>query len=403
MEGAPHEYKEHVGSCIECGNSPVNHLSTYLTHTFAVWSSRSPDGKQGIRRWFDAQVSLLAPHVDALVYGFFAVLPITRFSREVERAATYRSQVIWEEAERRGIRMEQMTLLGAYVDIYRARINSSWFYFQSLPIPARYESADVGWIDDKHALKEALSKAGIAVPRTVSVTSLAEVRRAAAQLASPFVVKPRAGSRGRHTTVGVRTTEDAERAFRVAQQLCRYVALEDCLTGGVCRATVVGGRLVGFLQGFPPRVMGDGVASIRELVARANSERHERVQPIEISDEHVRFLQRAGYTLDSVVPHGDIVSLTHRTGRLFGGTTRELLGAEHPALRAHLERAATILGIPVVGIDLIIEDPTKDPDQQTWGIIEANTLPYIDLHYLPLEGQPSNVAAAVWDLWGTIS
>jgi D-alanine-D-alanine ligase-like ATP-grasp enzyme len=65
-----------------------------------------------------------------------------------------------------------------------------------------------------------------------------------------------------------------------------------------------------------------------------------------------------------------------------------------------MERAARALQTPLVGFDLIIPDPERDPDAQTWGVIEANSLPYIDLHYLPLEGTPSNVAASVWDLWG---
>jgi D-alanine-D-alanine ligase-like ATP-grasp enzyme len=53
----------------------------------------------------------------------------------------------------------------------------------------------------------------------------------------------------------------------------------------------------------------------------------------------------------------------------------------------------------VAGFDLIIADPEQDPDNQEWGIIEANSLPFIDLHYLPLYGRPSNPAAQVWDMW----
>jgi cyanophycin synthetase len=101
--------------------------------------------------------------------------------------------------------------------------------------------------------------------------------------------------------------------------------------------------------------------------------------------------------MHTVLPKDFILPLTHRTGRLFGGRTRELLGHEHPKLRAYLERAAVLLNTPIVGFDMIIPHPENDPDTQRWGIIEANSLPYIDLHYLPLEGEPSNVAESVWD------
>jgi D-alanine-D-alanine ligase-like ATP-grasp enzyme len=161
----------------------------------------------------------------------------------------------------------------------------------------------------------------------------------------------------------------------------------------------VNGTLVGFFQGDPPRVVGDGKRTIRELIAKQNVGKHDRVQEIVVREEHELFLARQGYTLDSALTTGARIDLTHRTGRLFGGETRELLNTVHPSMRAYLERAARILQTPVVGIDLIIEDPVSDPDTQRWGIIEANSLPYIDLHYLPLYGEPSNVASAVWDLW----
>jgi D-alanine-D-alanine ligase-like ATP-grasp enzyme len=57
------------------------------------------------------------------------------------------------------------------------------------------------------------------------------------------------------------------------------------------------------------------------------------------------------------------------------------------------------MGTPIVGFDFIIPDPTQDPRDQKWGIIEANMNPFIDLHHFPLVGNPINVAAKVWDMW----
>jgi cyanophycin synthetase len=217
---------------------------------------------------------------------------------------------------------------------------------------------------------------------------------------NPVVVKPRSGSRGRHTTVNVCTEDDLARAFKSAQKLCHYVAVEAYLDGGsVCRATVVGGKLVGFFQAHPPRILGNGRSTVSELIREQNAHKPERVQDIVLTDEHRRFIARQGYSETSVLPAGFALALTQRTGRLFGGYTRELLGREHPKLKLYAERAAAALGTALVGFDLIIPDPEQDPDAQRWGIIEANSLPYIDLHYLPLEGTPSNVAASVWDLW----
>ena len=395
-EGAPHEYKEKAGACAECGNSPINHLEAYFVQTFTVWAS----GPGTLRSYFETASVWMEPlfeKFERALCAILAVLPITRFLHDPAGANTYRSQVIWEEAIRRGISMEQMSIFGIRTELYRAKIRDRWEYFLSLPVPAHMRSG--AHIDDKFLLKHVLARAGIPAPRVVSVTRLADAIAARDMFDGPVAVKPRTGTRGRHTTVNVHNDPDMARAFRSAQQLCRYVAIEEYLEGSVCRGTVVNGKLAGFFKAEAPTVIGDGRSTIAELIERTNADRPERVQSIELTDEHTQFITRAGFTIDSILPTGTTVSLTHRTGRLFGGRTRELLGSEHPKMRAYLERAAEVLGAPVVGFDLIIRDPEADPDEQRWGIIEANSLPYIDLHYLPLEGTPSNVAGAVWDLW----
>ena len=396
-EGTPHEYKEQAGACTDCGNSPVNHIEMYWLQTFNVWISAH--GKNGIRQSIHAFGERFLTWLEPALYRFLTVMPITKFAHDPNAASSYRSQVIWEEANRRGILMEQMVILGMHSEIYRARIRDRWFYFQSLPVPPALNGERYPYADDKYLLKEILGAEGIPVPHIVSATNVAEAKRKFAEFEGAVVVKPRSGSRARHTTVNVSSEGELKEAFRSAQRLCRYVALESYIRGGVCRGTVVNGRLVGFFQAYPPEITGDGMSTIEQLIQKKNNSKPERVQNVVLTDEHEQFLKRLGYSQQSVIPKDKIVALTHRTGRLFGGRTRELLGSEHPVLRQYLEHAAVILKTPVIGFDLIIENPESNPDAQRWGIIEANTLPFIDLHYLPLEGTPSNVAAHVWDLW----
>lgn len=386
-----------------CGNSPTNHLAAYLISTLFIWetslSRRFCKGDNLFtslgRRLRDFFSKLEHTH-----YGAAIRVGLIRVNTDPTRAATYRSQVIWEEALRRGIPMEQLCVFGSYTDVYRARIKERWEYFESLPIPTHLMQDSYEWIDDKFLLFGALTAADIPVPRTYSVRSEHAALQAFNDLEGAAVTKPRTGSRGRHTTTSIQSEEELRRAFRSARMLSRYVCVSKSLSGSVCRGTLVQGELAGFFQADPPRLTGDGASSIRELVARKNQEKPERVEMIMLTDEHGAFLERRyGYTFDSIPADGMRIDLTHRTGRLFGGETCEHGRNIHPKLRAHLENAAHTLGVPVVGFDLIIEDPMQDPDTQEWGIIEANSLPFIDLHYLPLYGVPSNVAAQVWDLW----
>ena len=244
-EGAPHEYKEKAGACAECGNSPVNHLEAYCVQTFSVWASEPGT----LRSYFETASAWMEPLFERFERGLcaiLAVLPITRFLHDPAGANTYRSQVIWEEAIRRGIPIEQMSIFGIRTELYRANVCDRWEYFLSLPVPAHMKSSTN--IDDKYLLKRTLTREGIPTPRVVSVTRLADAIAARDMFDGPVAVKPRTGTRGRHTTVNVHNDPDMARAFHSAQQLCRYVAIEEYLEGSVCRGTVGKRKLPRFFK-----------------------------------------------------------------------------------------------------------------------------------------------------------
>jgi cyanophycin synthetase len=398
-----HEYKERLGACKTCGNSPVNHRVAYYVATFAIAQARVSRAARHVPLLtaFESFVRRVMLRVDSLVYRLFALLGFVTFNTIPEKAVSYRSQVVWEEAGRRGITMEQVCFLGRHTEMYRARLRGRWIYFESLPIPEEATQHAYGWLDDKVMLNEFLRENGIPLPPARSVRNEEDALRAFKEWGGLLVVKPRVGSRGRHTTTQIRDAVQVRAALKSARMLCRYAYISRHLEGSVCRGTVVEGKLAGFFQADPPRVTGDGISTIQELITKQNASKPERVENIVLTDEHHAFIGRMGYSEVSVIEAGKVIDLTHRTGRLFGGATRELFSSVHPRLKSYLEQAAKALAVPIVGFDIIIKDPEADPDVQEWGIIEANSLPFIDLHYLPLHGEPSNVAAQVWDLWET--
>ncbi len=397
------ELKETPGACKACGNSPVSHGETYVSQLLSLMAGalefHLKDNAlfQLLLRCGRFSLGVLQP--GAVAIG--ASVGVVTFQHDPRNAASYRSQVIWEEAIARGISMEQFVIAGIPTDIYRARIQNKLHYFTSLPLPPRLQTTPYSWIDDKFLLKHFLRSHNIPVPRVFSVRTEAKALDAFHEIGTSVITKPRLGSRGRHTTTAISTERELRAGFQSAHMVCPSVCVEEYLIGPVCRGTVVGGVLEGFFQAYPPRVTGDGVSTVEVLVAKANAQRSERVEEIQLTDEHDLFLKRIGFARDSVVPEGVRIPLTHRTGRLFGGETRELLSTVHPRLKAYLEKAGKALEAPVIGFDLIIESPEHDPDAQKWGVIEANSLPFIDLHYLPLYGEPSVVAKKVWDLWAS--
>lgn len=384
-------------SCPYCTDAPISHGLFYFASLLA--------------NLFDNQIIKVTKHapdflknfVDWLLASFFDIalfLGLARLSSDINQSATFRSRVIWEEAKVRGIDMRQVVMFGKPLDQYRARINGKNVYFNSLPIPTKFLNMKKNW-DDKFILKQEFSKHDIPTPECVSfpVYYSQNIKKIFSKLKTPVIIKPRLGSRGRHTITNINTLDEFKTGVRIAGQISSYLVAEEHLHGDVCRATLVNGELMGFYRACAPAVVGDGESTIEQLILEKDKNRPDRVEQVLINDELKSHVERAGFTLDEILPVGINLPLTHRTGRLFGGTTREMLSLLHPSFIPFLEKAARVVDLPVVGFDCIVPDPTEDANAQKWGIIECNTLPFIDLHYYALEGKPKNIAGKIWDLW----
>lgn len=384
--------------CEYCGDSPVNHRLAYMGQTIGVYFEPIFIfvTKNKLARKF---LEWLADSFQKFFYFTSIKMQILHYGKNKVDAVTGRSRVIWDEAEKRGITMRQVIIYGKPIEQYRAKINGAWQYFESLPIPKNLPQNGYDFVDDKVKLKDVLLKHSISVPKSISVSSKQEAIDAFNKLNKPVIVKPRIGSRGRHTTVYINTEKELIDAYNIANQICKFIAVEEYLIGPVCRATVVNNKLVGYFVAYPPMITGDGVHTIEDLVKMKNSNKPEKVEDIVITKEATDYLARQGYTVDYVLPSNTVVNILSRTGRYFGGETFEMTKDINPKLQDYIEKAAQVLVVPVVGFDVIIPDPKIDPDTQKWGIIEANSLPFIDLHYYPLHGEPVNIAAHIWDLW----
>ncbi len=320
--------------------------------------------------------------------GFEPMLP----PYEVTRAG-----VLAAEANRRGYAFEALRIGKRLQDTFRLTMNGRQLIFSGVPRIDRVEKVTSGWIDDKWVLKQRLRAHHIPVSKGEVVYSLRRAKMVFAQLQKPVIVKPRFGSRGRHTTTHIKTLEELVVAYRRARQLGWPVMVEEHLVGSVYRATCIDGEVVGILAGDPPRVTGDGVSTIRTLIDTKNATRHAEQGPVKYTEKLDTFLTSLGYTLETVLKAGLTIDLSEKIGLSYGGMSREMIDVTHPKLLAVFNRAAAAVADPIIGFDFISTDVTADPDTVRWGIIECNSVPFINLHHDPLEGTPVDAAGAVFD------
>lgn len=327
------------------------------------------------------------------------LLRIARFDDDRSLVVSDRGRVLLDEAYARGWKMETLRVFGKVTDVFKLTTPlGKSLVFNGLPrVNGIHDDVLTGWIDDKALLKERLFRESVPVSYGRSFARWADAEEYFKTANKPLIVKPRLGSRGRHTTTHITNMEDFKRAFEIGKQMGRHVIVEEHLIGSVYRGTVIDGVLVGVLAGDPPRITGDGVHTIRELIDSKNANRHERVKDVTITDRTETFLKRLGYTPDTILESGITIDLSEKIGLSYGGNAREVTPEVHPKLHKELERAGQIVGDPFLGFDFISTDISADPDTVKWGIIECNTVPFINLHHDPLEGEPINAAAAVLD------
>lgn len=388
--------KEQKEICAYCGDAPVNHGFYKIGNFFSsiVDSHIISTTKHAPKFLKD-----FAGFVPVILFNAFEKLKIGRFSDDIEKANSFRSKVIWEEAKKRGIKMEQIIIGKKPIDWYRADINGKKIYFESIPIQSEYLDFDKDW-DNKIILKKELKKNNIPVPEyeEISPFGFRNLKDIFSKFKNKVIVKPKLGSRARHTITNIGTLEDFKEAVYIGREISSNLVVEEHLDGYVCRATLIGGRLAGFYMGKVPFVIGDGKSTIDELIKEKNANNNPRYS-IKINDEMISYISRSGFKLWDILPKGITLNLSHRRGQLSGGYTHEFIEELHPSFVKILEEAARVVGLSVIGFDCIIPDPSKDEKDQRWGIIECNTLPFIDMHYYALEGKPRNIAGMIWDLW----
>lgn len=384
-------------SCSYCGDASISHALYFFE---SLISSTLDAQAIKIIKYVPGFVKNFVDWIPEFLFETLALLKLVKFSGDINKAYTFRSKIIWEEAQRRGIVMKQVIFIGKPLDHYWATLHGKNIYFESIPIRPEFLEMSKNW-DDKVVLKREFSKKNIPAPAyfELSLWGLQDLEKIFCKLTKPIIVKPRIGSRGRHTITNIHTLEQLREGIQIAGQICPKLVVEEHLQGSVCRATFVGGILAGFYKGNAPTLVGDGKKTILELIEEKDNQRPERVEPIRISEELHNHIGRSGFTLGDILPDGFSLPLSHRIGRLFGGATKEMLDDLHPSFIPVLKEAEKLVGLSVVGFDCIIPNPTKDEASQKWGIIECNSLPFIDLHYYALEGKPKNIAGLIWDMW----
>lgn len=393
-------------SCKDCGDGPIFHSLTYTTILLnelldGVFGAPARGPARLASSWVETCAAALRWITPRLLDAGMR-LGIAKRIREPDADTQLLALMVWNEATKRGIVVEEFRLAGLPSNIFVARYpHGKFIAFEGIPLPPQTVMR-VGWMDDKAILKEELAKLGFPVAKGGAARTLRGARKVFQELTPPVIVKPYSGSASRHTTLHVQSEEELVRAFRIATQVAPRAVIEEELVGPVYRATVVDGVCVAVLRRDQPHVVGDGVSTVEQLVEQANM--HPKRQGpyfhhMKLDESADQELLWQGYTRESVLAKGVRATLHQKINWSVGGTTADVTDDVHGDNKALFEDATRVLGAAISGIDFIIGDISRSwKEQERCGILECNSMPFFDNHHLPFEGEPRNVAAAIWDM-----
>jgi hypothetical protein len=404
---------EKAAYCPDCGPATVS-------HAIERWNVRADSFFSFILKPMELAWESIRPivaftkpgRIAPAIFGIAAALGLGKIIRKPDEKNTDRTRVIWEEAERRGIDMREFRPLGLPRNIFFATYKGDTRAFDGLPRPRLASDAAQDWMDDKGIILEIFKKAGIPMPRGGSAKTVKQAEKIFQEIvgekhagnavesggaADAVIVKPALGSRSRHTYMHLTSLDALRAAFLKAKEISPRVVIEEELPGFVFRVTLIGGKVAGVMRREPPHVIGDGKHTIRDLITEENKNpaRHGPIfHELEV-DPAMLALQK--FTLDSIPQKNAMVVLHPKVSRSYGASTTEIEKIHPDNLELFL-KIAGVLSDPLVGVDFMALDMARSWREQKCGVIECNSLPFIDLHHFPLKGPVRNVAALVWDL-----
>jgi D-alanine-D-alanine ligase-like ATP-grasp enzyme len=313
-----------------------------------------------------------------------------------------RSRIFLQEAKQRGVRVGAIRIAGKYVNEFRFEYKGKRYYYEGIPLTIREAHSR---IDDKQWFKSFLKKHKFPAPEGKMFVSANRAFFYGKNLGFPLVVKPANGSLSHHATYPIYTEDELKNAIAVAKIYRPDIIVEKFIAGSFYRATVIGKRRVYICRKDPANVIGDGVSTIKALIDQKNSHplraspsmRGATLHTISSGEALLNRLAQNGLSLSSILPCGVKLFFNNRVTLSSGADVITCTDSAHPKTRELFLEISCRLNTRLIGFDFICKDIELEFGVQEFAIIEANTLPYIDMHAYPSSGAPDPVARDVWD------
>lgn len=322
-----------------------------------------------------------------------------------ESAFSNRALIFLREAERRALDVRALSVAGKFIDEFVLTYNGKKYFYESIPLTILSKSDELDQ-RDKRVVRDFLSSRGFPVAAGGLFTDPKAAFDAGRRIGYPLMAKPNAGSRSNHAVGPVHTDEELKNAIAIASAYRPDIIVERYIPGRLYRASVLGQERLFFCEKVRANVVGDGCSTIRDLIAQKNADPRRgqagaagfSLHHIPVDDDLAANLSVQKLTLDSIPSAGERILLHSKNVVSLGSDVITRTNDLHPDNRELFLNVARAVNTDLIGIDFICPDASRSYRDQECAIIETNSLPHLDLHAFPSEGEPEPIAAAAWDI-----
>lgn len=229
-----------------------------------------------------------------------------------------------------------------------------------------------------------LRQASLPVPKHLVVKDIKSAKKAIEIIKFPIVIKPNGTDKGLGVTANINNEHQADVAWSKAAGY-GPVLIEEMIDGFDHRLHVINGVCRYVTRRVPPHVLGDGKASIVELINnyvddRASHAIYKNFKSAKADDPVViETLATQGYKLESVLEKGKLLYLRSNANVSTGGFADEVTKNCHPDNILLAEKAARIVGLDNAGVDFITTDISVSWKESSGKITEVNPTPAFGL------------------------
>jgi cyanophycin synthetase len=248
----------------------------------------------------------------------------------------------------------------------------------------------------KHLAYELCSIEGINTPQTIKSNDLAHDRPVIEALMQEhvLVVKPNDASLSWGLTLNVRRPDQLLEAYQKARVYSDEVLLQQQVTGQEVRFIVADGIVRAALLRQTPQLVGDGSATIAELLEQENLDRgaiyDSMVSYPQLDDRIINF---SNLDMTAIPERGEVIELSRAGMIKYGASIYNIINTLDSGYIAVAERAAVALASPFVAVDIMIEDLSQPATDKNYAFIEFNSAPVLALCYSVRDGNNYDAVA----------